>query len=803
MALKEHIYAQHQDVLFSLSASASEFLPHKDYIWDIYKAGLSVKERESIPIVGPAVDRRAFQRTSYVYSDTRIRCLMCFCCNQKKLDTGSIRSEIEFRSGTWLFSLPQGSLTKCFSMSSFSERYAASGSPLAVVGNLSGSDVASPDFSQWQVTLHPNLKQLLLENFSGDVPVRWKEIDALKSTSLLCCPEDQKCCNEECVKNGYLCPQCKVPICTTCRMHLQDNEIGPQMLINDNWIGYIESWIHEAQVTWMEKTVTSPYWTALTLFTLARRDGKKTERKRHKLHDAMYSTNARVAFKGQLYSAPMDWRSIADQLDLLDRDVRVSDLPVVGELLQKRVRLSISSGLVDLNKYLQQATVRHDVMVRLIAMHKAAGKPDYQHLDMRKVEERARMLNASNEPAIPTGLDDVLDSSEDEKFDGATDKAATPAERVFSASGLETEMQRARPLTLVVQRDSDAQKEVEASRTHALSTVSTLTFNTGSTLLDQFKSSYIPRVFNLTLPRHVGGPDFQRQTHWRRVFEDAPLLKLPEYTAMMARRSESQIGWDWDLNPGLQSLTFASQTNQGMGISFKKGLRKLQDAAKDPQDTDIGLAMKRLYALLEVGEYLDDKGNRKPINRDISKLHKVIGVSAFQKHVLQNVFFMSSRLPGTRQIRKMIGHVITAARVIHGNPLFVTATPSERHSGLAVHFSRYRLQDPGLVVRRPEFKPYVGYDCPSLFANDDMESITIDLPTYETRRMMTSQDPLCCLYAFLVSMKVVLPNLYGFRMCPHCPHCVESDEPCSDIFGSNATPLGGSTGRADAMIGAV
>jgi hypothetical protein len=434
----------------------------------------------------------------------------------------------------------------------------------------------------------------------------------------------------------------------TCRIHLQDNEIGPQMLINDNWIGYIESWIHEVQVTWMEKTVTSPYWTALTLFTLARRDGKKTERKRHKLHDAMYSTNARVAFKGQLYSAPMDWRSIADQLDLLDRDVRVSDLPVVGELLQKRVRLSISSGLVDLNKYLQQATVRHDVMVRLIAMHKAAGKPDYQHLDMRKVEERARMLNASNEPAIPTGLDDVLDSSEDEKFDGATDKAATPAERVFSASGLETEMQRARPLTLVVQRDSDAQKEVEASRTHALSTVSTLTFNTGSTLLDQFKSSYIPRVFNLTLPRHVGGPDFQRQTHWRRVFEDAPLLKLPEYTAMMARRSESQIGWDWDLNPGLQSLTFASQTNQGMGISFKKGLRKLQDAAKDPQDTDIGLAMKRLYALLEVGEYLDDKGNRKPINRDISKLHKVIGVSAFQKHVLQNVFFMSSRLPGTR-----------------------------------------------------------------------------------------------------------------------------------------------------------
>ena len=52
-------------------------------------------------------------------------------------------------------------------------------------------------------------------------------------------------------------------------------------------------------------------------------------------------------------------------------------------------------------------------------------------------------------------------------------------------------------------------------------------------------------------------------------------------------------------------------------------------------------------------------------------------------------------------------------------------------------------------------------------------------------------------------MKVVLPNLYGFRMCPTCPHCIETDEPCCDIFGSNAAPLRGSAGRCDAMVGAV
>ena len=40
-------------------------------------------------------------------------------------------------------------------------------------------------------------------------------------------------------------------------------------------------------------------------------------------------------------------------------------------------------------------------------------------------------------------------------------------------------------------------------------------------------------------------------------------------------------------------------------------------------------------------------------------------------------------------------------------------------------------------------------------------------------------------------------------MCPLCPHCAVSDDPCMDMFGSNATPTGGSAGRAASMVGAV
>ena len=68
---------------------------------------------------------------------------------------------------------------------------------------------------------------------------------------------------------------------------------------------------------------------------------------------------------------------------------------------------------------------------------------------------------------------------------------------------------------------------------------------------------------------------------------------------------------------------------------------------------------------------------------------------------------------------------------------------------------------------------------------------------------MAGRDPLSALHAFWVNIRVVLPALYGYRMCPDCPKCVESEKPCMDEFGSNATPMGGSGGRCDAAVGAV
>ena len=83
-------------------------LVEEDYLWDVYKEALAVQERRRVPVVGAAVDRRAFQTTLEVYNDDRIRSLICFVCARVCLNTGGCNSEISYRPGSWLLRLPPG-----------------------------------------------------------------------------------------------------------------------------------------------------------------------------------------------------------------------------------------------------------------------------------------------------------------------------------------------------------------------------------------------------------------------------------------------------------------------------------------------------------------------------------------------------------------------------------------------------------------------------------------------------------------------------------------------------------------------
>ena len=84
------------------------------------------------------------------------------------------------------------------------------------------------------------------------------------------------------------------------------------------------------------------------------------------------------------------------------------------------------------------------------------------------------------------------------------------------------------------------------------------------------------------------------------------------------------------------------------------------------------------------------------------------------------------------------------------------------------------------------------------------ETVEFDVPEYDLRRLMNARDPVSCVYAFRVSVMVVVASLFGIRMCFHCPHCQNEDEcddiePCQDYLGTNMKLMGGYAGLATAL----
>ena len=662
-----------------------------------------------------------------------------------------------------------------------------------------------PAVEEWHLQWHDDFMKLATPDPKTHKS-RYPDILSMQGEGrgLICCPEDQ-ICRRTCPIDKRLCLECRIPICADCRFCLTKNQLSPMSLVNDNFVGYLDPWIYEHDITWMEKTVATPFWTGMTLFSI---DRKATHRRqKHNLLDTIYEGRGRVLFKGQLFSAPMDWPGLLEQLERAAQEEPLIALPVQGAILAARVRVTIAAGLVDLNKLLRQATVRRNVVEQLIRMRKDAGHPDYQHVNMEEVHRRTRQLATTDEPEIPSGLVEFLNAEDEiaEEFFSGVDKAATPAERAYTTSDLHRNLDRTRPQNLVLQRDSDAQRNILEGRGNALSQFSTLSLQTGANLIPQFKNDYIPRVFCTTLPRVAGGPDFPGETNRRRHYEDSPQVTLDTYTTMMASRCEYQIRADWDFNPGLFSLAFASRVNMSQSMAIKRALRR--GAGEENSDASIGAAAQRIYQLLQEGEYADVTGRRFPVRGDISKITRIIGLSNTEKALLQNFHFMSSRLPGTRQVRNSIRHIIFSSRIFYGAPVFMTLTPSERHSGLAIRLYRGRASDPAFESAAQDLRPWIGAQSPSLCPPDNIthadEVQEVDLPDYDTRRLITSRDPLCCVHAFKVMTRVVLPTIHGLRMCPKCPHCATATNPCMDSFGSNATPMGGAAGRCDAMVAAV
>ena len=226
---------------------------------------------------------------------------------------------------------------------------------------------------------------------------------------------------------------------------------------------------------------------------------------------------------------------------------------------------------------------------------------------------------------------------------------------------------------------------------------------------------------------------------------------------MIPRRVEAQLRWDQHLCPALWSLWFATKVNTGVSLSIKRCLSRGEE--DEQNERSVGEAAKAICKVLWDGQYRTPSGELKELRGDMSKLVQAEGLTKTQKALLHNYHFMSARIPGTRQVRRSISHVIFSSRVVYGLPIFMTVTPGERHSGLMIRLTRYRRSDPAVNVGAPEFMPWVGYDKPLATAKGACHAFS-RLATYVHVVCFTTKMS----HAFLC-VSLLPTHMQGFPTC--------------------------------------
>ena len=78
------------------------------------------------------------------------------------------------------------------------------------------------------------------------------------------------------------------------------------------------------------------------------------------------------------------------------------------------------------------------------------------------------------------------------------------------------------------------------------------------------------------------------------------------------------------------------------------------------------------------------------------------------KDLVKDLTYLSGTIEGAQQIRLDMGHALFGARVEFGDPLFLTVSPSSRHSGRVCRLSRYRNNDPAIIYDHTDHTKYKG-----------------------------------------------------------------------------------------------
>ena len=145
--------------------------------------------------------------------------------------------------------------------------------------------------------------------------------------------------------------------------------------------------------------------------------------------------------------------------------------------------------------------------------------------------------------------------------------------------------------------------------------------------------------------------------------------------------------------PAVRNLTLKCDALCGEEAARRHAVDK--NTAGNVHAAEVTEAAANLYKKLMQGHWWD--GRKKIIiNSDFSKLPFAMNLSEMERKLVKDVVFLQKKYAGTQQVRLMIGHALFGARMEFGDPLFLTISPSSRHSGTSMRVSRYRQSDPAL-----------------------------------------------------------------------------------------------------------
>ena len=118
-----------------------------------------------------------------------------------------------------------------------------------------------------------------------------------------------------------------------------------------------------------------------------------------------------------------------------------------------------------------------------------------------------------------------------------------------------------------------------------------------------------------------------------------------------------------------------------------------RNSATDTQAQEYIKAAQNLFHQLHHG-FVGRGIHRTPIAGDTTKLPFAVGLTPLEKKLALAQHFLAQHMAGTQQLRQVMGRAQFGARVVYGDCLFWTVSPSEQHSAMVLRLSRGREHDP-------------------------------------------------------------------------------------------------------------